>query len=90
MKRRKRLPIPQHEFGFYAGSFQSHAETGLDGQRISRERAELENARLNSERRQTEIFTLNPVISFCRCFACPRAEGCLNVKARFYLSIRGN
>ena len=35
MKRRKyRLPIPQHEFGFTPDAFNLMAETGLDGERL--------------------------------------------------------
>jgi len=31
MKRRKRLPIPQHEFGFVPATFNLIQETGIDG-----------------------------------------------------------
>lgn len=53
MKRRKhRLPIPQHEFGFAPDTFNLMTETGLDGDRISRERAEAELARRMAEAAQ--------------------------------------
>jgi hypothetical protein len=41
MKRnRRRLPVPQHEFGFTPATFNLTVETGLDGDRIARERTE--------------------------------------------------
>ena len=56
MKRIKRpLPIPQHEFGFTPQVFNLAVETAQDGQRISRERAEAEEARRSADRAQTEI-----------------------------------
>ena len=43
MKRNKRrLPLPQHEFGFSPDTFNLSAEVSLDGDRIARERAEAE------------------------------------------------
>ena len=44
-RRRRRLPIPQHEFGFAPDTFSLFAESAQDGQRIARERAETEQAR---------------------------------------------
>ena len=58
MKRRKyRLPIPQHEFGFAPNAFNLMAETGLDGERLSRERAAAYHARQMAEAAQTAFFT---------------------------------
>ena len=58
MKRRKyRLPIPQHEFGFTPEAFNLMAESGLDGERLARERAESDRARRNAEAAQTPLFT---------------------------------
>lgn len=37
MKKRKRLPIPQKEFGFTAGTFNLIQEWASDGDRIARE-----------------------------------------------------
>src|ERR1039457_6246933 len=46
MKRsRHRLPIPQHEFGFTPATFNLLIETGLDGDRLTREPAATERAR---------------------------------------------
>ena len=46
MKRnRRRLPIPQYEFGYVPDTFTLIQETGLDGERLARERAEAEQAR---------------------------------------------
>ena len=60
MKRRKhRLPIPQHEFGFTPDTFNLMAESGLDGHRIARERAETDHARRMAEAAQTPLFTTN-------------------------------
>jgi len=50
MKRNKRrLPVPQHEFGFTPDTFNLIAETGLDGERITRERGEADHARRIAE-----------------------------------------
>jgi hypothetical protein len=58
MKRnRRRLPIPQHEFGFAPDAFNLVIESGLDGDRLARERAELEHARRLAEAAQTALFT---------------------------------
>ena len=57
MKRRKhRLPIPQHEFGFTPDTFNLIAETGLDGERITRERGEADHARQLAEAAQAAFF----------------------------------
>ena len=59
MKRRKyRLPIPQHEFGFTPDAFNLMAETGLDGERLARERAEADHARRLAETAQSGLFTI--------------------------------
>ena len=39
------MPIPQWEFGFTADVFRLFSETGLDGERLTREQAEAEHAR---------------------------------------------
>jgi hypothetical protein len=58
MKRRKhRLSIPQHEFGFAPAAFNLAIETGLDGERITRERAEADHARRMAEAAQPALFT---------------------------------
>jgi hypothetical protein len=58
MKRdRRRLPIPQHEFGFTPATFNLMVETGLDGERITRERGEAEQARRIAETAQAALFT---------------------------------
>ena len=60
MKRRKyRLPIPQHEFGFAKAAFNLSVETGLDGERIARERAEFDRARRQAEAAQPALLTTN-------------------------------
>ncbi len=60
MKRnRRRLPVPQHEFGFTPAMFNLMVETGLDGDRIARERAEADQARRNAEAAQAALFTTN-------------------------------
>lgn len=62
MKRARRLPIPQHEFGFTAATFRLCAESGVDGERIARERAEAQQARHLAESAQAafpQLPTLN-------------------------------
>ena len=57
MKRnRRRLPIPQHEFGFTPATFNLIQDTGLDGDRISREQAEADRARRAAESAQARLF----------------------------------
>ena len=59
MKRnRRRLPVPQHEFGFTPNTFNLIAETGLDGERITRERGEADHARHLAEEAQAAFFTI--------------------------------
>ncbi|MEJ0090587.1 MAG: hypothetical protein WDM80_12705 [Limisphaerales bacterium] len=60
MKRnRRRLPVPQHEFGFTPDTFNLIAETGLDGERITRERGEADHARQLAEATQAALFSTN-------------------------------
>ena len=57
MKRnRRRLPIPQHEFGFVPGTFTLMQESGLDGDRLARERDEADRARKIAEAAQAPLF----------------------------------
>jgi hypothetical protein len=58
MKRnRRRLPIPQHEFGFVPDTFTLIVESGIDGDRISREQAEADRARRAAESAQARLFS---------------------------------
>jgi hypothetical protein len=58
MKRNKRrLPLPQHEFGFAPDSFNLFAEVSLDGERITREQAEADRRRREAEAAQAAFFT---------------------------------
>ena len=62
MKRSKRrLPIPQHEFGFAPSAFNLIQETGLDGERVARERGEAERARHLADKAQSVLFTATPL-----------------------------
>ena len=54
---RRRMPIPQHEFGFTADTFRLFSEFGLDGERLARERDEAEESRRAAESAQTNLFT---------------------------------
>ena len=57
MRRPKnRLHIPQHEFGFTVHVFRLFSETGLDGERISREQAEAEEVRQAAQAAQSTLF----------------------------------
>jgi len=55
-KRTRRLPIPQHEFGFTVDTFCLFSESGLDGERITRELAEAQEARRAAEFAQKPLF----------------------------------
>ena len=55
-KRSYRLPIPQHEFGFVPDTFTLMQETGLDGDRITKELAEADRARRAADAAQTRLF----------------------------------
>ena len=58
MKRnRRRLPVPQHEFGFTPDTFNLIQEAGIDGDRITRERAEADCARRLADAAQAPLFT---------------------------------
>ena len=61
MKRNRRpLPIPQHEFGFVPDTFTLMQESGLDGDRLARERDEADHARILAEAAQAVLFTPPP------------------------------
>jgi len=58
MKRTKRrVIVPQYEFGFAPDTFNLMRETGTDGERITRERAEAELARHMGEAAQSPLFS---------------------------------
>jgi len=58
MKRtNRRLPIPQHEFCFVPQTFGLIQESGLDGDRLARERHEADRARAIAEAAQAALFT---------------------------------
>ena len=54
--RKRRMPIPQHEFGFAADAFNLFQETALDGDRIARELAAIAQAREQANQNQTALF----------------------------------
>jgi hypothetical protein len=57
MKRsRHRLPIPQHEFGFVPDTFTLMKESGLDGDRLARERDGADRARILAAKAQVPLF----------------------------------
>jgi hypothetical protein len=57
MKRSKRrLPIPQHEFGWVPDTFNLIQDEGLDGDRLARERDEADRARREAESAQARLF----------------------------------
>jgi hypothetical protein len=55
-KRNRRLPIPQHEFGFAPQAFNLFQETTLDGERLAREGAEADRARKIAADAQAAMF----------------------------------
>jgi hypothetical protein len=52
------LPVPQWEFGFTQNTFNLIVETGVDGNRVARERAEADEARLNAGAVQAGLFSV--------------------------------
>jgi hypothetical protein len=58
-RNRRRLPIPQHEFGFTPQAFNLIHETSLDGDRIARDRAEVNRAHSLAEAAQATLFNAN-------------------------------
>ena len=54
--RRKPLPIPQHEFRFVPTTFSLFGEVTLDGERLSREQIEQQEAEQRAEKQQTALF----------------------------------
>jgi hypothetical protein len=59
MKRTKRrLPIPQWEFGFAPKTFNLIVETGIDGERIAREHKQKESARQLGDKAQSSLFQM--------------------------------
>jgi hypothetical protein len=57
---RRRLHIPQHEFGFTPDTFNLFAEATLDGERITREQAEADRTRRLADAAQAALFTPPP------------------------------
>jgi hypothetical protein len=55
-KRARRLPIPQHEFGFTVETYRLFSESAQDGDRVARERDETEEARRMAEAAQPPLF----------------------------------
>ena len=59
MKRSKRLPVPQQEFGFTADTFNLFREWTTDGERIAREREQADKARERAKAAQAELFRMS-------------------------------
>jgi hypothetical protein len=57
---KRRLPVPQWEFGFAAATFSLVQETSQDGERIAREREEAERNRQLAEAGQAHFFCGKP------------------------------
>lgn len=57
MKRSKRrLPVPQWEFGFTPKTFNLIVEIGVDGERLAREIKQKEHERRLAEKAQSSLF----------------------------------
>jgi len=56
---RRRLPIPQWEFGFAPKTFNLVVETGLDGERIAREHKQKEYSRRLADKAQSSLFQIS-------------------------------
>ena len=52
---KRRLPIPQHEFGFTPDTFNLMIESALDGERITREREEADRLRRLAQQAQRAL-----------------------------------
>ena len=61
-KRKRRLPLPQHEFGFSSDTFNLFAEVSLDGERITREQAEAAQRRREAEAAQAALFHTTQIL----------------------------
>lgn len=59
-RNRRRLPIPQHEFGFVSETFTLIQETGTDGVRLSRECADADGARRLAGKARAALLTPPP------------------------------
>jgi hypothetical protein len=57
-KSHKRLPIPQWEFAFAPDTFNLIVETGIDGERITQERKQMEKQRQIAEKAQSSLFQI--------------------------------
>ena len=55
-KNKRRLPLPQHEFGFSPDTFNLFAEVSRDGERITREQAEAQQRRREAAAAQAAFF----------------------------------
>jgi hypothetical protein len=59
MKRSKRrLPVPQWEFGFTPKTFNLIVETGVDGERMAREHRQKEHERRLADKAQSSLFQM--------------------------------
>ena len=55
-KNKRRLSLPQHEFGFSPDTFNLFVEVSLDCERITREQAEAAERRREAEAAQAAFF----------------------------------
>ena len=56
MKRSKRLPIPQREFGFTPDTFNLFQEWTNDGEQLARDREQAQKARQVADAAQSSLF----------------------------------
>jgi hypothetical protein len=61
-KNKRRLPLPQHEFGFTPDAFNLFVEVSLDGERITREQAEAAQRRQQAETAQAAFFQTTEIL----------------------------
>jgi hypothetical protein len=55
---KRRLPIPQWEFGFAPDTFNLIVETGVDGERITHEHERIKKARQLAEKAQAPLLEI--------------------------------
>ena len=60
----RRLPVPQHEFGFTPDTFSLVAESGLDGERITREDIAAQKSRREADAAQAALFSQPSTLNF--------------------------
>ena len=80
----RKLPvhIPQNEFGFTVQTFNLFQETAVDGDRVTRERQQTEQARQTADAAQHRLFDLPRKKHSHRCRRCGSAVYCYKTQCQ--------